>query len=248
MNLYARRRALLGTASSGSPTVHGTWEDLFARIADGTYATAYSVGEILPLDLGTHGAVDAQIVAFNSDDKADGSGKAPVTLVFKNCTTTTHRYNPQLSGSSGSRTIGTGCIGGWEHSELRTYVSGTLLPLIPSDIRARIVPVKKYSKIANSDETYTNNVETTDSLWCLSYREVYNGNNSAETIGPYYSSRFTNNSSRVIKNPSGTVKPWWLRSANNAVANTTYVTNSGGNTTYGQSTQPFNIVCGFCVG
>ena len=41
MNLYSRRRALLGTASSGSAPVHGTWEDLFARIADGTYATAY---------------------------------------------------------------------------------------------------------------------------------------------------------------------------------------------------------------
>ena len=95
-----RRRALMSAASSGPAPVHGTWEDLFARIDDGTYATAYSVGEILPLDLGTEGNVGAQIAAFNTDDKADDSGKAKVTFITQYALQTTRRFNPQLSPSA----------------------------------------------------------------------------------------------------------------------------------------------------
>ena len=57
-----------------SPYEHGTWDDLFWHIDHGTYATAYTVGEVLPLDLGAQGDVGAQIAAFNADMLSDNSG------------------------------------------------------------------------------------------------------------------------------------------------------------------------------
>ena len=37
-----------------------------------------------------------QIVAFDTDDKADGSGKAPITWIAEHILETSHRMNPAL--------------------------------------------------------------------------------------------------------------------------------------------------------
>ena len=50
MSLYSRRRALMSVVSSGPAPVHGTWEDLFARIADGFSVEANTKYEINVLD------------------------------------------------------------------------------------------------------------------------------------------------------------------------------------------------------
>lgn len=56
-----------------------TRDAVFASIDKGTYATDYAIGDTVPLDLGSEGLINMQIVAFDTDDLADGSGKAPIT-------------------------------------------------------------------------------------------------------------------------------------------------------------------------
>lgn len=245
MNLMARRAGLM--TGKGSGYEHGTWEDLFWHIDKGNYAKKYALGEVLPLDLGAQGVVNAQIVAFDADELSDGTGKAPVTIVAKYLLTAKVAYNPALAGESGNRTIGTGAIGGWEYSALRTWVQNTVSPLIPQAIAARIVPVIKYSKIANPDETYTNNVTTVDRLWCPNMREMFYGAGSTnETSGPQYAV-FNSQTARVKLLPSGTAASYWLRSVYNVTSNATCISTSGKTSTYGKSSQTFNVLIGFCV-
>ncbi len=211
--LLRRRRALMGQ-KSGPATVHGTWEDLFRCIGAGTYATEYALGEILPLDLGTEGMVNAQIVAFNADDKSDGSGKAKITFITQYCLNTSRRFNPTLSGSSGNYTEGTGTIGGWNKSELRTYIKGTIKPLIPSAIRSRIVSVTKYSKSFDTTGTVVANDVTVDDVWIPNVWEMNGDNRFDQTSGVTYKTVFSTLGKRKkTKAGSTTAIKWRVRSA-----------------------------------
>ena len=244
--IQRRRRALMARAAAAPAPVHGTWEDLFARIADGTYATAYQVGEILPLDLGTEGAVNAQIAGFNVDTKSDDSGYAKVTFITQYALNTSRRFNPQLSPSSAPYTEGTGAIGGWGKSEIRAYLASTIKPLFPSAISSRIVAVKKYSRIFNTSGSASNNNLTSDELWLPSARET---GSAVESVGVERYSLFASGTSatttKVKTKPGGTADIWLTRTANGA-AKVDAWTSTGASS--GPTTQTGRlIVVGFCI-
>ena len=250
MNAFQRRRrALMMQAAAAPAPVHGTWEDLFAKIADGTYATAYSVGEILPLDLGTEGAVNAQIVAFNADSKADNSGKAKVSIVSQYMLNTSVRWNPALAGTSGNRTIGTGTIGGWEYCEMREHLRDTILPMIPANVRNRIVNVTKYSRTYSTAEVVDKETASTENIWLPSVREVFGtgtiAQGFAETQGVIYSDVFKNATSRTKSKVGVASASCVLRTAGNTTK-CCNITNVGNCSSYNVN-QNWSFAIGFCI-
>ena len=149
-----------------------TWDAVFASIDKGTYATDYAIGDTVPLDLGSEGVINMRIIAFDTDNLADGSGKAPITWMATAPLTTTHRWNPAVvQNDDGSYKEGTGTIGGWGKSELRTYLNDTVKALIPANVRNAIKEVTKNSR---SFDTSKNAVETisNDYLWPFSNYEL----------------------------------------------------------------------------
>ena len=89
--------ALLSGAAGGGGGNDDTpteWAAVFTSIKAGTYATDYAIGDTVPLDLGAEGIINMQIAAFDTDDLADGSGKAPITWISKELLATSKRMNP----------------------------------------------------------------------------------------------------------------------------------------------------------
>lgn len=206
MTLMQRRRALMAQAKAG--TVHGTWEDLFRTIDAGTYATDYQQGETIELDLGqTLGVLQMEISDFDFDDKADGSGKAPITMISQNLMVPAVRFNLSLSGESGNYVVGTGTIGGWKESEIRAWFVNTVYPAIPEKVRNRIIRVIKASVSYDTTGTVNNNDITYDYVFCPSGREAGRAN-GMETS--YQDALYTalNTSQRRNKG-----EKWGLRSA-----------------------------------
>ena len=211
------------------------WDALLASIDNGTLKTKYAIGDSLPLNLGTEGTVDMQIAAFDEDT-------SHVTLVAKNALTNKHRMNP--ADSSGAQ--GTGGNGGWEHSEMRSYLMNTILPLVPSHISSAIVSVTKYSDyiVPGAGSTVTHDQATSDKLWIPSAREVLGGT-SYEQTGPIYSGLFPNPTSRVKYDRSGSACYWWLRSAySNAYFR--YV-QTNGYPNYNNTNSANGVIIGFCL-
>lgn len=252
MNELMRRRRALMAAGGGEATIHGTWEDLFRAIDAGTYATEYSLGEILPLDLGTEGSVGAQIIAFDTDDKADGIGKAPVTIISNYVLNTTHRWNPTLAGDAGARTVGTGTIGCYRSSEIRSYIVETITPMVPQLVSNRIVSAIKYSRGFADDETSIGADATSEFVWLPSYREIGYGTDAfKETQGVEYTAffpRYSAGNARRVKTTVG-------GSANvNYLLRTGTQTNkmcgvySGGTNLEQAVSNKFYLPIGFCVG
>lgn len=198
--------------------IEDTWAQIFAAIDNGTYKTKYHIGNYKPLDLGSEGVVNMQIVAMDADAKADGTGTAPITWISEQLLATKHRMNPALTGAAGNRTIGTGTIGGWGESEMRSWLKSTIKPLILPEVSSRIVEVSKATYIYNSDETTTKNAITTDDVWIPSYREIF-GDTGRESEGIYYSGVFNSAEMRKkMKVNESSAAHWWLRSAYSTTA------------------------------
>lgn len=219
-----------------------SWTELDAMTQE-QIAAKYAIGDTKLVDLGTEGKVYMQIAGFGLDDLTSG-GKAKVTFIARETLLSNHRMNPAYSSS----TQGTGTVGGWEHCEMRTYLSDTIFPLLPSELQTAIKSVTKYSDYYAPSDTanLVHDQETQDKLWIPSSRETYIKTHYEQT-GPMYSDFFINGTARVRKTQSGSTAFWWLRSAysasNFSFVNTgsgSYLDNSGSSSTYG-------IVLGFCI-
>lgn len=218
------------------------WQAVFDSIDAGTYATDYAIGDTVPLDLGSEGVVNMQIAAFDTDDLADGSGKAPITWISKELLKTRHKMNPDLvTNEDGTYQEGTGTIGGWEKSEIRTYMGDTVKLLISEEVRIRIRSVvKKHPAYNTSGSKFTQTTE--DDVWIPSYDECIG-------ISSNYNALFNNkNENRIKKVGSSSASAWWLRTASNSI--NFYYVSSRGEGGEGHSTSAytsFGVALGFCT-
>lgn len=221
-----------------------TWDQVIASTKTGKYKT-FTVGAMKELDLGTEGIVNMQIVGIDVDDLADGSGKAPLTFISKEFLNTSHMMNPVLTPPGAPYNEGTGTIGGWEKSEMRSYLKETIKPLIPQNVRSGIKEVTKHSNIFDASGTKVLNSVTTDDVWIPSAQEIVGGT-SYETLGHVYSDTFTDaNSRKKFKVGASSAGVWWLRSAYSTV-NFCFVAGSG-NSNNGSAERTNGVALGFCL-
>lgn len=219
-------------------TINDSWSTIAASAKDGTYKTKYSVGDLKTVDLGTQGLHQMQLVAFDADDKADGSGKAPMTWVMNDLLPTAHRMNPsKVDGQEG-----TGSLGGYDKTEMKSYLTETILPLFPADIRNNIVPITKHQKAFDASGTGFQQT-TTETLWIPGHKEIFNSA-SYDTDGTAYSDVFKDATSR-IKKRNGSADSWWLRSAGGSVAFrlVNRISNDVGDFAYNS----YGVCPGFCM-
>lgn len=198
------------------------WQAVFDSIDAGTYATDYAIGDTVPLDLGSEGVVNMQIAAFDTDDLADGSGKAPITWISKELLKTSRRYNASLvTNDDGTYQEGTGSVGGWEKSEMRAYMNDTVKPLVPDEIRNRLRTVLKTQEAFDTaGNKFTQS--TNDDVWIPSSGECTGSSSMYITL-------FEDNNNKRIKHPvdNTTSENWWLRSASNKVNYNSRIYNNG---------------------
>lgn len=212
------------------------WTAVFASIDDGTYKEKYSIGDTVPLDLGSEGVVNMEVVAFDADDLDDGSGKAPISWVSKELLATQKRMNvARETASDGTYVEGTGSIGGWKFCEMRNYLNETIKPMIPSNVRSKIVTVKK-EQTAITMENKTEKQVTEDDVWIpsASERNFYEGLNSPAN---------GDKTKRVVG--TTTAIRWWFRTAGTGKTFEA-CSDSGGITTVSASVE-IGIALGFCT-
>lgn len=187
----------------------------------------------------------AEIVAKNADELSSGTGTATLTFVTKHILPTDHRMNPQLAGSSGNYTEGTGAIGGWDKSEMKDYITNVIKPLFPAEIRNAVKTVKKYTKIWGANGSAENDVVTDETFFIPSRREIAGASPYTESQGVVYSGILP---IKRKATSSGAVW-WWLRSANtDADTKDKFIIIGGdGNVYDNASYSSGGVVIGFCT-
>ena len=194
--------------------ISDSWEEIIAAGEDGTYVDKYKIGDTKELDLGEEGVIEMELVAFDADELADGSGKAHMTWIAKNLLNTEHVMNEEYTNE-----------GGWPASDMRAWLQKSILPLFPKAVRSNISEVKKYSYSYSDQGT----ISSVDTIWIPSRRELLGANNALEDKGTEYLTAFPDHASRQ-KQHIGVSEPsrWWLRSASINCDNFFYYVNSDG--------------------
>lgn len=147
---------------------------------------ALFVGDELSINLTDGTSATLVVIGYPED----GNG---VVFNFKDCIDE-HCMNPTWTNESG-----------YFESEMRQYLERDILPLIPEEFAAHIVPRTISQK--HRGKTYT----MTDKLWLLSEEEVHGktvwSESNGETQYPYFADR-----SNRVKTYENDAACWWLRS------------------------------------
>ena len=101
-----------------------------------------------------------RLAGIRHDDRADGSGKAGLTFVA--C----EAVSVRAMNSNGDN------AGGWQESEMRSWLNNEELDNLPDELSGVIVPVCKKTNNAGSARDASAVTQTEDSLWLFSAREV----------------------------------------------------------------------------
>lgn len=120
------------------------------------------VGDTRTLTLGDASVVELRVVGIRADERADGGGVAGLTLM-----TSPIAVRPFSDDKN---------EGGWESSDLRSWLAGEGASLLPDELVSRVVPVLKVTDNAAVRYGDSGAVEalttTADALWVPSVSEV----------------------------------------------------------------------------
>lgn len=239
-NDYANR--VVGTPTSipmGLPIEEWTWAQIKAVAEAGTASTYFSLGDTKNVLFGSE-TITMQIVGFMMDTVTSGGAKAGITFASKELMSTMKQMN----------TTGT-TVGSWNSSALKTYLTGTVYPTLPADLKTAIKAVNKLTTNGNGATTTST---TSESLTLLSASEVYglspaNGINISEGAQyPYFSTDATR--TKKLSNGIGSAMWWWTRSpaTNASVAAYRFIDMEANGTPNAQLANSTGGLCvSFCV-
>ena len=218
------------------------WATIKAVSDAGTGKNYWAVGDVKNIKIdGKVGdytfsnlSVDVFILGFDHNSEKEGThkihfqiGKIGTTAVAL-CDSHYNNYDTTSTGWFKMNTTATN-VGGWESCTMRTTLLGnsktptsplanSLMAALPSDLRAVMKPVTKYTdNKGNGNNDASSVTSTTDYLFLLSEFEVFgsrSGANSAEQNFQKQYEYYVPGNYRVAYNHGSTASAvwWWLRS------------------------------------
>lgn len=194
-----------------------SWDDILENINSGNLDN-YGIGcrkqfEITNED-GTTTVLEAEVKGINHDtlvevDDSYNQGNETAALTFI-CQTILKEPRNMNSTMRTSNNISSYNVGGWNYSDLRTWLQNDFFNSLPEDLRNIIKPVYKKSDLGYSTVVVK---QTADTIWIPSVRELNCEDSIQTTPGqgqPY--AMYTNNESRIKTNLDGERVPYWTRS------------------------------------
>lgn len=162
--------------------------------------------QVKTLQLSDGNAIGMRIVGLRQDARADGAGKAGITMM--------------ADSTVGAQAMNDGDDADWSATSLRTWLNGEFLSLLPTEVSGKIVEVTKTTTRAtdmSAQET------TADKVWVISYSELVGDIDSGSSrFGSYLSEGaqyqmfadfgciWSENSEHY--KVSGGLARWWTRS------------------------------------
>ena len=204
-----------------------SWETI-NRAAKAGNTSTYTIGSTKTVDMGTLGTHTLRVANNSTPAECETAGFSQTAcgfvLEFADIITE-HQMNPY--DLEDNPEIGHGNRGGWEYSEMRTYVNTDIYNALPTSLKNAIINTTVVSGHGSND---TANFTTVDKLYLLSTHEVWEDDDGDASGGiDYFDTAYNNtrqldyyaNLGQTISNCEGAMKKigayesyWWLRPAN----------------------------------
>lgn len=201
------------------------WNTIKKAQADGKLQELLQVGDELDITLKTGEELTVQAV---------GTTERGLIFLLKDCMKDEHGMNKRMTNK-----------GGWKDSAMRKWLNEDVLPRLPKELQAMIVPRTIRQKI-NGEE-----VQTQDKLWLPSFTEMFGADAAAEwapgDLGDEQFELFDSERSRVKEVPGRGTWWYWLRSpiASNSTSFCLVVSN--GIAYLHAASVAFGVAFGFCL-
>lgn len=231
-----------------------SWQQIAEAAAEGNIEK-YGLGgrKYIEYTIGTTTSiVEAEIVgikhdtmATTSDDYNSGSSIATYSFILKDLGNDRYPYNitPKQAEGTNSGTHSNG--GGWELSDLRTWLNSVLLSALPTDLQQAIKPVIKISDRGFYAQELN---RTIDKIWVPSDAELNYENNGVVagqgTLYPVYTDQA---SRKKICDEDVSLSIYWSRSTSNSNQNLGRYINTDGFMGTRACTLNCGIAWGFCI-
>lgn len=178
-----------------------TWEEIDYISSNGMASEyGFQVGDEKNITLSTDEVLTLAIMDFDHDELADGTGYAGITFGLKNLMKDTRQMNSSNTNKNG-----------FTGSAMYTWLTGTLIPALPSDLQAVLKSVNKKTSAGNQSSTINTNAMK---IFLFSEQEIAGTKTaSVGNEGTQYS-YFATAANRIkyLSNGSGAAKWWWERS------------------------------------
>lgn len=213
---------------------NNTWAQIAKASAAGKASTLWPVGDEKNITVGSE-TLTLVILGFNHDDKADGSGKAGITFGLKNLMAGTRAMNSSNTNS-----------GGFTGSAMYTWLQGTLLNSLPSDLQAVLKSVNKKTSAGSQSSTINTNAMK---IFLFSEIEIFGAVTYSKagegTQYPYFATASTR--VKYLSNGAGSANKWWERSPYASSSNGFCVVGSNGDASSNSASLSGGVCFGFCV-
>lgn len=202
------------------------WNTIKKAQADGKLQELLQVGDELDITLKTGEELTAQVVHVTKEGR--------VMVVLKDCMEKMHAMNDYVTNE-----------GGWKDSAMRKWLNEDVLPRLPKELQAMVVPRTIRQKI-NGEE-----VQTQDKLWLPSFTEMFGAEAAAEwttgDLGDEQFELFDSERSRVKEVPGRGTWWYWLRSPRGSYSANFCMVNSSGAADYSNGSFAYGVAFGFCL-
>lgn len=248
-NVYNYSASQTGSIEVGLPPLKPLAEYTWAEIekiankgqisADGNHwqiksRTYFTIGDkTAPVDFGTDGMVTFVIEDFLHDDLADGSGKASISFLSKDCLNNKRKVNDIDTNS-----------GGMPATQLHSQLQNEIFNEIVDGPKPYIKEIKKKCSAGNGSYTI---ISYNAKLWIPTEEEMFGRTYySWSGQGSHYT-RYTSDNSR-IKKVNGSATNYWVSSPVDKSSVSFCAVYSEGVATTVRSSKLNGIAIGFCVG
>ena len=197
-----------------------SWDVISNNVKNGN-DNCYQVGDTKEVDMGEFGNHTLRIANKSTPSECNQDGFSQTACGFVIEFTdiiSTLNYNNYTNGITA---IGNGSKGGWEYSEIRTYVNTNIYNALPVKLRNSIINtivVSGYDRTNDSENFITEDkiyLLDAKEIFGISYTDSYDTAKDNERQLDYYETNrvTTSNYTYTIKQHNGSDYNWWLRSA-----------------------------------
>lgn len=233
-------------------------KELSEMIDEGNASKLLNVGDERDIELITGEKITVVILGFDHDEKADGSGKAAITLGLKNLMDGDFAMNLEDTNE-----------GGWAKSRMRTIYMQRIFKLFPEEWQNIIVPVRKRTSIGGCSQGIA---EMEDKLFLFSVAEIFSSSaikesdwstisDNAEMYNAegkqyaYYAGLIgdadpDDAQELLVKrssNGGGSANFWWLRSPYVSRSTGFRYISSNGDVNNDYASNSYGVCFGFCI-
>lgn len=210
------------------------WAQLKTVQERGNLAEVLEVGSEFPLSLEADADNENDVFEQLTVQAVHVTKEGRVMVVVRDCMEKMHAMNDYATNK-----------GGWKDSAMRKYLNEDVLPRLPKELQAMIVPRTIRQKIDGEE------VQMQDKLWLPSFTEMFGADAAAEwapcDLGDEQFELFDSERSRVKEVPGKGTWWYWLRSPD--AGNSLYfcLVNSNGDANASTASAAAGVAFGFCL-